>query len=101
VSRDAALISFSEPQLAAKRKTPPENMNKILAMVYNNLWEENFLNDCLGDLEFQFDLIWKDRPLSTSEAFQITRTLNLPPFVMLNSPTREDPFTFQRMNEIK
>jgi len=100
-SRDAALISFSEPQLAAKRKTPPENMNKILAMVYNNMWEENFLNDCLGDMEFQFDLIWKDRLLSTREAIQITRSSNLHPLVMLNPATREDSFTFERMNEIK
>jgi hypothetical protein len=100
-SRDAALISFAAPQLAAKRRTPPGNMNRILAMVYNNCWEENFLNDCVGDMEFQFDLVWKTKPLSAKDAFQITRTLNLPPLVMLNPATREDPFTFERMNEIK
>jgi hypothetical protein len=100
-SRDGALISFSEPQLAANRKTPPANMNKILAMVYNNMWEENFLNDCLGDMEFQFDLVWKEGTLSATEAEQSARMLNLPPFVMLNPATREDPYTFKRMNEIK
>lgn len=100
-SRDAALISFSAPQLAAKRLSPPENMNKILAMVYNNMWEENFLDDCPGDMQFRFDLIWSPGLMSSKQAFQITRTFGLPPFVMLNPKTREDPFTFKRMNEIK
>jgi len=100
-SRDAALISFSEPQLAAKRRTPPGSMNRILAMVYNNCWEENFLNDCIGDMEFQFDLVWKSHPVSAEEAQRIACSLTLPPFVMLNPATREDPFTYQRMNEIK
>lgn len=101
VSRDAPLISFSSPQLAARRRTPPANMNKILAMVYNNMWEENFLNDCVGDMEFQFDMVWKDGILSASEAEQSARMLNLPPFVMMNPATREDSFTFERMNETK
>lgn len=100
-SRDAALVSFSAPQLASKRKSPPENMNKILAMVYNNMWEVNFLHDCPGDMQFQFDLIWKDALITTNEAFQITQTYNLPPFVMLNPKTREDKFTFKRLNKIK
>ncbi|HBB92606.1 MAG: hypothetical protein A2X22_09560 [Bacteroidetes bacterium GWF2_49_14] len=100
-SRDAALISFSEPQLASKLTSPPPDMNKILAMVYNNMWEVNFLDDCPGEMEFHFDLTWKNRPITAKEAYQITRTYNLPPLVMLNPTTREDPFTFKRMNEIK
>ena len=99
--RDAALVSFSGPQLAAKRLSPPQNMNRILAMVYNNMWEVNFLHDCPGDMLFHFDLIWKDKTISTTEASNVTRTYNLPPAVMLNPGTREDPFTFKRLNEIK
>ena len=99
-SRDAALISFSEPQLAAKRLSPPDNMNKILAMVYNNMWEVNFLDDSSGEMKFHFDLTWKDKQLTTNEAFQIIRTYNLHPLIMINPATREDPFTFKRMNQI-
>ncbi|MBN1185378.1 MAG: hypothetical protein JXB49_24045 [Bacteroidales bacterium] len=100
-SRDATLVSFSAPQLASKQQSPPDNINKILAMVYNNMWEVNFQHDCPGDMQFHFDLIWKDGQITSKEAFQITRTYNLPPCVMLNPKTREDRFTFKRLNEIE
>lgn len=100
-SRDAALVSFSSPQLASKRLLPPANMNKILAMVYNNMWEVNFLHDCPGEMQFHFDLIWKNKQITANEAFQITQTYNLPPLIMLNPKTREDNFTFERLNEVK
>ncbi len=100
-SRDTPLISFSGPQLASKRKTPPENMNTVLAMIYNNLWEVNFLDDCPGDMQFRFDLFWRNRPVTTKEAFAITQTYHIRPLVMLNPVTREDEFTFKRLNEVK
>jgi hypothetical protein len=100
-SRDAALISFSEPQFAAKRTSPPKNMHKILAMVYNNMWGENFLDDCPGEMQFRFDLSWHDRKLTPGGISGIVRTYSLPPLIMINPATREDPFTFKRMNEIK
>jgi len=69
-------------------------MGKTPAMIYNNMWEENFPDDCPGDMNFRFSLIWKPGLITTGEAFKITRTYDLPPFIMLNPPTREDPFTF-------
>ncbi|MBN1822627.1 MAG: hypothetical protein JW833_18025, partial [Prolixibacteraceae bacterium] len=100
-SCEAPLISFSEPQLASKRLTPPDNMNKILAMVYNNMWEVNFLNDCPGEINFHFDLVWKNKKINSDEADDITYTYNIKPLIILNPKTREDKFTFKRMNEIK
>ena len=98
--RDAALISFSAPQLAVKGLSPPQDMNTILSMVYNNLWEVNFLNDCPGKMQFHFDLVYKNHEITTKEAHQIVRTYNLPPLIMLNPATREDNHTFERLNEI-
>ena len=100
-SRDAALVSFSGPQLASKRLSPPENMNKILAMIYNNMWEVNFLHDCPGNMQFHFDLIWNDKQIIPEEASKITQTYNLPPLVMLNPETREDNITFKWLNKIE
>lgn len=100
-SKEAPLVSFSSPQFAAKRITPPKNMNKVLSMVYNNMWEVNFLNDCPGEMKFHFDLAWKNGKMVEEEASETAATYHLKPFIMLNPKTREDKFTFKRMNEIK
>ncbi len=99
-SKEAPLISFSETQLAAKKPSPPENMNKIMAMVYNNMWEVNFLNDCPGEMCFHFDLVWKAEQITPSMADDLINTYNLKPLIMLNPATREDKFTFNRLNQI-
>lgn len=99
-SKEAPLITFSSPQLAAKRTTAPKNMNKILAMVYNNMWEVNFLNDCPGEMKFHFDLVWKQDPITSDNADEITHTYNLKPLIMLNPKTRADEHTFKWLNII-
>ncbi len=100
-SRDAVLVSFSSPQLAAKRLSPPAHMNKILAMVYNNMWEVNFLDDCPGNMEFHFDLVWTNREITPKKAAQITGTYDLPPAVMLNPLKKQDPYTVKHLNELR
>ena len=99
--RESALVSFDSQQLAIKSMTPPKRMNTILAMVYNNMWEVNYLDDCPGEMEFHFDLVWKEKVSDSREIAKIVQTYFFPPVVMLNPATREDKHTFLRMNEIK
>ena len=99
--RESALVSFDSQQLAVKSMTPPKRMNTILAMVYNNMWEVNYLDDCPGEMEFHFDLVWKEKISDSREIPKIVQTYYFPPVVMLNPATREDKHTFLRMNEIK
>ena len=100
-SREAPLISFGSQQLAVKSMSPPKKMNTILALLYNNMWDVNYLDDCPGEMEFQFDLVWKDKITDSKQIPKIVQTYFLPPVVMLNPGTREDKHTFLRMNEIK
>ncbi len=58
VSRDAPLVTFGGPQVLAKRREPPRDMHRVLAMVFNNFWYTNFVGDSHGVMEFQFDLRW-------------------------------------------
>jgi hypothetical protein len=58
VSRDAPLVSFgSNPEPLLRRNSPPEAMNSIYAMVFDNTWLTNFLCDQHGIMEFRFDLV--------------------------------------------
>lgn len=58
VSRDAPLVTFNHPEVWARRSTPAP-ANRILAEVFNNFWYTNFVANENGQMEFQFDLVWK------------------------------------------
>lgn len=100
-SREAPLISFGRPQLAIKSMIPPKNMNQIFSMIYNNMWEVNYLDDCPGEMDFTYDLVWKKQIDNTKQPASIVQTYFLPPSLMINPLNREDQFTFKRMNEIR
>jgi hypothetical protein len=100
-NRDAVLVSFGSQQFAVKSIKPADDMNKILAMVYSNMWSVNYLDNCPGEMEFQFDLVWKNKISDPKFVPKIVQTYYLPPVIMINPKTREDKFTFKRMNEIK
>jgi len=100
-SRDAVLLSFGSQQFAVKSMEPAGDMNKIFAMINNNMWQVNFLDNCPGEMEFLFDLVWKNKISDSRLIPKIVRTYYLPPVVMINPKTREDKYTYKRMNEIK
>lgn len=100
-SRDAALITFGGNQFGTKSATPPANINELCAMVYNNVWEVNFLNDCIGKMEFKFDIQWSDKDMSATQIADATRTYLLEPVTFINPATREDPHTYKYQNKIE
>ena len=59
VSRDAPLVAFGGPQTKARRKDPPQDMHRLMAMIFDNFWYEDFPGDRHGVMEFQFDLAWR------------------------------------------
>jgi hypothetical protein len=65
------------------------------------MWEVNFLDDCPGNMEFHFDLVWTNREITPKKAAQITGTYDLPPAVMLNPLKKQDPYTVKHLNELR
>jgi hypothetical protein len=100
-SRESPFIAFDSPQFAVKAIDPPDHMNKILAMVYNNLWFTNFNGNCPGVMEFQFDLVWKDNKVNADQVAELVQTYYVPPVVMVNPKEREHEDIYKRMNEVK
>ncbi len=96
VSRDAPLVTFGSQQVLARRKDPPEAMHRILAMAFNNLWYTNFVGDSHGVMEFQFDLVWRDK-LDASAADDLAETLLAEPQVIIQPALRENPIFIRRL----
>lgn len=116
-ARDTALVSFGGCQFGTKSPTPPKNVNLLSAMVYNNSWEVDFLNDCIGKMQFKFTLMREpaspdntstpvpnpstDTPQdSSSFTSDALRTYLLTPVLFVNPATREDPHTYKHQHKI-
>lgn len=99
--REAPLVAFGSPQLSVQTMVPPKNMNQIFSMVYNNMWDVNYQDDCPGEMEFTYDIVWKNKDIDAKNVSGLVQAYFLPPSVLINPKNREDKFTFERMNEIK
>ena len=97
VSRDAPLVSFGEHNVLARRSTVPKDTHGILAMVFNNLWRDNFVGDSHGVMEFQFDLAWKKTFDGAGSAQELADSLVAEPQVMINPRFKESPIFMNRL----
>ena len=84
VSRDAPLVTFGETNVLARRTDAPSHTNRVLAMLFNNFWYTNFVANSTGEMDFQFDLVWRpDLPASLSEG-DLAVTLSSDPVLLIN-----------------
>ncbi|MFH1265115.1 MAG: hypothetical protein ABIK89_05265, partial [Planctomycetota bacterium] len=91
-SRDAPLVTFGAPQVLARRTDPPQEVHRVLAMVFNNHWYTNFVGDSHGVMEFQFDLAWQKDLGSPQEAEALAESLQAEPQVLINPAVEESRF---------
>ena len=97
VSRDAPLVSFDSPQVWTRRQTAPAHPERVLAMLFNNFWYTNFVADEHGVMEFQFDLVWREKLGSPAAAAELADSLVAEPVVLINSGGADDPVVLQRL----
>jgi len=91
-SRDAPLVTFGAPQVLARRTDPPQEVHRVLAMVFNNRWYTNFVGDSHGVMEFQFDVAWQKDLGSPQEAEALAESLQAEPQVLINPAVEESRF---------
>jgi len=65
---DSALVTFGQPNDGLRLEKVPDNSNKLLAIVYNNIWDTNFLGDCPGNMEFNFVVEWREKNYGASDS---------------------------------
>jgi hypothetical protein len=96
-SRDAPLVTFGEHNLLARRTTPPAATDRVLAMIYNNVWYTNFLASAEGMLEFEFDLAWSAKPLPPGRIEPFVDALTTAPLVHISPGVPDEPLYIERL----
>ena len=89
VSRDAPLVTFGDTHVLEKLTGIPADTNKILSMVFNNVWFTNWYADSPGVMEFQYDLIWNQGKYTDPPG--LASALETDPAVLINPAQREHP----------
>ena len=97
-TRDGPLVTFGRHQILAKRTTPPDDPDRILAMVFNSVWLTNFVADSHGVLEFQFEMAWQKPDAAADDPGALAETLQADPQVIINPGLREHPIFIDRLH---
>jgi hypothetical protein len=97
-TRDAPLVTFQDHQVLARAHEAPAQTNRVLAMLFNNVWFTNFVADSHGALEFQFDLTWTPSGNASANHAIIAEALQAEPTVVINVEQREHPTFMHRLH---
>ncbi len=91
VTRDAPLVTLDGPHPKSHLTAPPPRTGRVLAILYDNFWYTNFQGDSPGVMEFQFDLVWRNKIAGDSEAEALASGLVTEPVMVLNPSLPEHP----------
>jgi hypothetical protein len=80
-SRDAAVVSFEQPNVSQRINQFPKDAGKVLFMLFNNTWDTNFAADSHGIMEFSFDITCGSKAEDTETR---VRSLAAAPIVAVN-----------------
>ena len=64
-------------------------------MLFNNFWYTNFVADEHGVMEFQFDLVWREKLDTPAAAAELADALVTEPVVLINSAGTDDPIVLK------
>ena len=90
-TKDAPLITFGQGNIIAKMVEAPAHTNIVNAMIFNNLWHTNFVDNEMGEMDFSFDLKWQPETGEKIYVPDIANTLMSDPVLLLNPDKPADP----------
>ncbi len=98
ISRDAPLVTFGKtPEPLQHRQAPPEAVNTVHAMVYDNTWLTNFPCDQPGVMEFRFTLLLQPkRDANTIDA--LTETVLAEPVFVQHAESPESELYMKHLH---
>jgi hypothetical protein len=97
VTRDAPLITIDGPHPKSRLTAPPSRTGRLTAILYDNFWYTNFQGDSPGVMEFQFDLVWRERLAGDADAARVAAGLVSEPVMAINPAMPEDPLLMQHL----
>jgi len=98
VTRDAPLVTFGGHNVLAQVEEPPKEANRVLAMVFNNVWVTNFVADNHGILEFNFEMAQQSPNEKPDDPARLAETLQSEPQVIINPGLKEHPIFMDRLH---
>ena len=90
-TKDAPLITFGQVNILAKTVEASAHTNIVNAMIFNNLWHTNFVDNAMGEMDFSFDLKWQPGIGEKMHVPDIANTLVSDPVLLLNPDKPADP----------
>jgi hypothetical protein len=97
VTRDAPLVTLDGPHPKSHLTEPPARTGRVLAILYDNFWYTNFQGDSPGVMEFQFDLVWRNRLAGDREAEALASSLVSDPVMVINPSLPEHPLFLEHL----
>jgi len=81
-----------------RRDAPPEMMNSVYALIYDNTWMTNFLADQHGIMEFSFDLVLRN-PESNGTAAELAETILSEPIFINHAQLQENELYLKHLHQ--
>ena len=97
ITRDAPLITIDGPHPKSRLTAPPSRTGRLTAILYDNFWYTNFQGDSPGVMEFQFDLVWRERLAGDADAARVAAGLVSEPVMAINPAMPENPLVMRHL----
>ena len=69
----------------------PKKENELYGMLYNNLWVVNFCVDSPGEMNFEFDLTYREGKQSVEQLTDMADSYYIPMSIVNTPEALEDP----------
>ena len=97
-SPDVPIVNFGGHNFCTRINDAPINSNELYAMVYNNIWVVNFLVDCPGVINYEFDIYQNNEEHNINDINNIVETYINPLGVVINPVSEENSIINRYMN---
>lgn len=76
----------------------PKKENELYGMLYNNLWVVNFCVDSPGEMNFEFDLTYREGKQSVEQLTDMADSYYIPMSIVNTPEAPEDPVVHKYLN---
>lgn len=97
-SGDVPIVSFGGHHMGMRLQDAPKKENELYGMLYNNLWVVNFCVDSPGEMNFEFDLTYREGKQSVEQLTDMADSYYIPMSIVNTPEAPEDPVVHKYLN---
>ena len=92
------LSVFGGHHMGMRLQDAPKKKNELYGMLYNNLWVVNFCVDSPGEMNFEFDLTYREGKQSVEQLTDMADSYYIPMSIVNTPEALEDPVVHKYLN---